>query len=156
MAAGDLIFFNQFDEDIGDKLHNISGDVWKLGLVDSTTTPTKTTADPRWGAGGTTNFSTWECTPGGNYPAGGVNISSTITDNWTRSAAVSTFTADNVSIAQHASNPTNARWGIVYNSTDTGKRCALAVDLGSVRDLSGGLFTITWSGTNVLATSTST
>ena len=156
MAEGSIIFFNQFDEDLADKLHNVSGDVWKLGLVDSTTTPLKTTSDPRWGAGGTTDFSANEVTPGGNYSAGGVNVSTTITDNLTRSGAVTTFTVDNVSIAQHASNPTNARWGILYNSTDTGKRCAIAVDLGAVKDLSSGPFTLTWSGTNVVATSTST
>lgn len=34
MASGDLVFFNQFDEDIGDKLHNMSGDVWKLALTE--------------------------------------------------------------------------------------------------------------------------
>lgn len=115
MASGDLVFFNQFDEDIGDKLHNMSGDVWKLALVDSTITPTKTTSDPRWGSGGSTDFSVNEVTPGGNYPAGGVNVSTTITDNLIRTGNVTTFTVDNVAIAQHASNPTDARWGILYN-----------------------------------------
>lgn len=154
MAEGDVIVFNQFCEDESDKLHNGSTDTFKMGLVDSTTTPTKTTSDPRWGAGGTTNFLTNQVTPGGNYTTGGPNLSTTITDNIIRSTNVVTFTLDNVSIAQHESNPTTARWGIVYNDTDTGKRCVCAVDLGSVRDLSGGLFTITWSGSNVVFTKT--
>ncbi len=154
MAKGDIIIFNQWDEDVCDKLHDVSDDVWKVGLVDSTTTPLKTTADPRWGAGGTTNFATNEVTPGGNYSAGGVNVSTTITDNLTRTGAVSSLLADNISIAQHASNPTDARWAILYNSTDAGLRCACAVDLGGDSDLSAGPFTLTWSGTNVVMTST--
>lgn len=153
MAAGDIIIFNKFLEDEADELHNCSGDVWYLGLVDSTTSPTKTTADPRWGSGGSTNFATNEVTPGGNYSANGVSLSGTITDNLTITGNVTSFLGDNVSIAQHASNPTDARWGIIYNNTDAGKRAICAVDLGSVRDLSGGPFSITFPS-NVIFTKT--
>lgn len=154
MAQGDVIIFNQFCEDESDKLHNGTSDVFYGALITSSVTPAKTTADPRWGAGGSTNFSTNEVTAGGNYSSGGVNLSTTITDNITRSGNVITFTLDNVSIAQNASNPTDARWLIVYNFTDAGKRCVCAVDLGSVRNLSAGLFTVTWSGSNVVFTKT--
>ncbi len=153
MAAGDVYFFDQFIEDESDKLHDLSNDTLKLGLITSVVTPAKTTTDGRWGAGGT-NFLTNEVTPGGNYVTGGVSLSGTITDNLTRTGSTKTLKGDNVSIAQHASNPTNARWGIIYNDTDVGKRCIAYVDLGAVIDLTSGPFSITWSGANVIATQT--
>ncbi len=150
MAQGDVTIFDQFYEDKGDKLHNMSGDTFKMGLIDSVQTPAATSADPRWGAGGTTNFATDEVTPGGNYAAGGPSLSVVITDNWARSGGTVTFDGDNVSILQNGSNPTNARWGIIYNDTDAGKRCVGYIDLGAVVDLSAGDFTITWNASGIL------
>lgn len=144
MAIGDVIVFDKFIEDMGDKKHNLSSDTFYLGLIDSTTTPTASTADPRWGAGGTTDFSANEVTPGGNYSTGGVSLSTTITDNWSISAGTAKFDGDDVSIAKDASNPTNARWGIIYNYTSAGKEAVAAVDLGSAQDLTTGPFSITW------------
>jgi hypothetical protein len=57
------------------------------------------------------------------------------------SGANAKFDFADVSIAQHANNPTNARWAIIYNSTDANKRCLGYVDLGSDRDLTTGAFT---------------
>lgn len=149
MASGDITVYAQAKLDIGDKLHNLSGDDFYFALVNSTTTPTETISDPRWGAGGGTNLSTDEVTAGGNYAAGGVNVSTTITDNWSLSTATCTFDVDDVSISQHASNPTNARWGHIYNNTDAGKRAIAFLDLGSVRDLTTGDFTVTWNASGV-------
>lgn len=58
MATGDVTWFDQALLDLGKKIHDLSTDVLKLGLVTSTVTPSATTADPRWGAGGGTNLST--------------------------------------------------------------------------------------------------
>ena len=153
MAQGDTVLFNKFVEDMGDKLYNLSGDTFKLALVKSSANggidPTATTADPRWGAGGTTNLLSSEVTPGGNYTTGGESLSTTITDNWTISSNVSKFDGDDVSIASNASNPTNARWGIVYDDTDAGKRAIGYVDLGSDSDLSGGNFTLAWNASGI-------
>ena len=146
MAAGDVIFFDQWLVDVQEGLHDMETDTFKVGLTDSTTTPVATTADPRWGAGGTTNLSTDEVTPGGNYSAGGptaANPSVMLT------TGAGVFDADDISIAQHASNPTDARWGIFYNDTDTGKRAAGFVDLGAVTDLSAGAFSITWNASGI-------
>ena len=57
MAQGDVTWFEQAFVDIQEGLHDLENDTIKLGLTDSTTTPASTTADPRWGAGGTTNLS---------------------------------------------------------------------------------------------------
>lgn len=153
MAKGDVVVFNQFMEDMGDKLHAMGSDTFKIGLTTGTTTPTAATSDPRWGAGGTTDFSAEEVTAGGNYTAGGESLSAVITDNWTRSAGTSKFDGDDVSILQNVSNPTNARWGIIYNSTDTGKRAVAFVDLGVSTDLSAGDFTITWNANGIFTLS---
>lgn len=145
MATGDVTWFDRFVEDIGNKLHNLSSDDIYVGLVSNATVPTAATADPRWGAGGTTDFSANEVTPGGNYSAGGVNCSVVLTDNWTSAAGVHKLDIDNVSIAQHASNPTGVYWGIIYNWTDTGKRAIGFVELGGPLDLTSGPFSITWN-----------
>jgi len=146
MAQGDIILFDQFMVDLGEKLHDLSTDVYKLGLVTSVTTPTATTADPRWGAGGTTNFDTNECTPGGNYTAEGQTLAS-VTFTLTGGKAV--FDAADLTILQNASNPTNARWAIGYNSTDAGKRALFAVDLGSAFDLTTGDLVFTWNASGI-------
>jgi len=146
MAAGDVVFFDQWLVDVQEGVHNMETDSFKLGLTDSTTTPALTTTDPRWGAGGTTNLSTDEVTAGGNYSAGGASI---LNPAVTLSAGAGVFDGDDISIAQHASNPTNARWGIVYNDTAVGKNAVGYVDLGAATDLSAGAFSVTWSASGI-------
>lgn len=152
MAAGDIVFFHQFKVDLGNKLHDLDTDTWKVGLTTATVTPTAADAGPHWGGTGTTNYATNQVTPGGNYATGGPSLT---TMGYTNSAGTVSWKADKVSIAQHASNPTNARWGIIYNSTDANKRAAGYVDLGSARDLTTGLFEIRWNsvdGNGTIAT----
>ncbi len=151
MAQGDVNYFDQFWTDVGNKLHNLSTDTFYIGIVGNGVTPAQTTADPRWGAGGTTDFSAQEVTPGGNYSAGGENLSAVITDNWTSSSGTDKLDFDDVSIAQDASNPSGCYYGIVYNFTDTGKRCVGWIDLGGPLNLAGGPLTITWHANGFLA-----
>lgn len=146
MASGDITFTDQWLVDVQEKLHDMEADVIKLGLITSATTPAATTADPRWGAGGTTDWSTSEVTPGGNYSAGGPTIAN---NSVTLSGGAGVFDGDDISITQDASNPTNARWGIIYNDTDAGKRALGFLDLGSDRDLSAGNFTVTWNASGI-------
>lgn len=146
MAQGDVVFFDQFLVDVMEKLHDLENDVIKVGLVNSTTTPSATTADPRWGTGGSTNFSANEVTPGGNYAAGGATAAA---PSVTLSSGAAVFDAGDVSWAQNASNPTTARWGIIYNSTDAGKRCLGYVDLGSVFDMTTGQLEILWNASGI-------
>ena len=135
MAQGDFVVFDQFIHDLGQKLHDLDTDTFKIGFTDGTTTPATTTADPRWGAGGTTNFSTEEVT-GGNYTA-----PITLTTVAWSAAAAPAWSSDDVSYAADGANPTTIEWGIVYNDTDAGKRAVGYLDLNGGLDLdtTGGL-----------------
>lgn len=137
MAAGDITVFNQFKVDLGNKLHDLDSDTWKVGFITSAVTPAANDAAPHWGGTGTTNFATNQVTPGGNYSTGGPSLT---TMAFTDSAGTVSWKADKIAIAQHASNPTNARWGILYNSTDTNKRAAALIDFGSSINLTTGPF----------------
>lgn len=148
MAQGDITLFNEFKEDVGQKIHNLSSDTFKLGLVTNGVTPAASTADPRWGAGGGTDLSSSEVTPGGNYSAGGPTLGSS---TWSETSGTATFDAADVSIAQDASNPNNARWGIVYNDTSAGKEAVAFLDLGGVTDLSAGALAVTWSANGIFS-----
>ena len=68
-----------------------------------------------------------------------------------REAARVTFDASDVSIAQDASNPNNARWGIIYNDTSAGKEAVAFLDLGGVTDLSAGAFRVTWNANGIFS-----
>lgn len=144
MAVGDIKWFAQGLHDLGNKIHNLSTDVIKLGLITSAATPAVSTAAPHWGGTGTTNFATNQVTTGTSYSTGGP----TLVDTWTLVSNVPTFRADIVTIAQDASGFTNARWGIIYNSTDANKRALAFVDLGSDRSIQAGSLTLDWSGAN--------
>jgi len=142
MAQGDVVFFDQWLVDVQEKLHDHELDAFKVGLVTATVTPAATTSDPRWGAGGGTNLSTNEVTPGGNYAADGSSVANPTV---TLSGGAGVWDGDDISISQHASNPADAVWGIIYNVTAAGKQCVGFVDLGGATDLTAGDFSITWN-----------
>lgn len=149
MAQGDITFFNEFLEDEGLKIHNLNTDTIKVALTDGGTTPTASTADPRWGAGGTTDFSAEEVTPGGNYTTGGEDVTNTFSE----SGGTGTLGATDVSWTANASNPTDATWGIIYNDTSSGKEAIAFVDLGGAFDMTSGDLTIAW-GSSAIGTKT--
>lgn len=136
MAQGDFVVFDQFILDLGNKIHDMDGDTFNIGLVSNATVPATTTAAPHWGGTGTTNFATNETT-GGNYTAP-VALSSL-----TWSGATPAWDSADLApmFAANASNPTTCVWGIVYNNTDANKRCVGYLDLngGSTLDTTGGL-----------------
>lgn len=217
MASGEFKIFRQFKSDFGNKIHDMDGDTFKVGMITSAVTPSVLDVAPHWGGTGTTNFATNEVTPGGNYVANGPSLTSVSFAASTNSMSGATtnaagyaigatsitlaaagtgaiaagetvqfdgdlsvyfvktgvanvavggtleiygglnkaipasataitqtpslqWKAQKISIAQAAGNPTNARWGIVYNATDANKRGVGFIDLGAVRDLSSGLF----------------
>ena len=39
MASGDITFFHQFKVDLGNKIHDLDTDTWKVGLITSAVTP---------------------------------------------------------------------------------------------------------------------
>lgn len=148
MAQGDVTWFNAAKLKLGLKKLELETDTLKLGLITSSITPTASTADPCWGAGGTTNLSTYQVTPGGNYSTGGPTVAN---NTFTESGGTATLDADNTSIAQNASNPTNARWGILYSDTATNKDAVAFIDLGGVTDLSSGGFSVTWNASGIMS-----
>lgn len=150
MAAGDVTLMQDFLADLGAEIHSLDADTIKLGLITSSTTPDKTDSDACWGAGGSTNYSTNQVTPGGNYADGGGDISAT----YGEASGLATFDATNVSISQNGSNPTNARWGIIYNDTASNKDVIAFVDLGGDINLSAGDFTITWNASGIFTIGT--
>lgn len=152
MAQGDIRWFADGMLKLGQKRIDLTTDVLKIGFVTSAVTPALGTANPCWGAGGSTNFATNQVTPGGNYPNGGITLASV---TFTNVSNVLTLRATDPTIAQHASNPTNARWGIIYSDTATNKDCLGYIDFGSVRDLTTGDFTINFggAGTDILTIS---
>lgn len=138
----DVIAFDQFLKDLFDPAvgHDLSAGnttVLKCAVIDSTTTPSQTTSDPRWGAGGGTNFSTWEVTAAGDYTAGGNTLASPLVTlsggileiDWGNPADWTTGT------------DTDAKWGIVYNDFAT-KQCICYIDLGTAFDMSTGTLRI--------------
>lgn len=147
MAQGDVVVFDSFIQysfegnaenpfDLG-----ATPDVLKCAIVNNSTVPATTTADPCWGAGGTTNFATNEQS-GGNYTAGGLVLSTVAVTN---SAGVIHLDFDNPATwSQNVSNPTTCFWGIIYSDTATNKNCIGYVDLGGTFDATTGDLTITW------------
>ena len=144
MAQGDVVVFDQFLENVFDSgIHDFgaSPNVIKCAIVDNTITPSATTADPCWGAGGTTNLAANEQT-GGNFSAGG-NTCATASATLNAGTLEIDF-GDPATWAQNASNPTTCYWGIIYDDTTTNKNCIGYVDLGGVFDATTGDLTITW------------
>lgn len=114
-----------------------ASDTIKMAIITNAQTPNITDSDPRWGAGGTQNYSTAEVTPGGNYSAGGITLTSPTS---TLSGAVTSLNATSpISLAANAANPTGAFWGIFYDSTDAGKHVFGFIDLGGSLSLVPGL-----------------
>lgn len=144
MAQGDVIVFDQFmrdvfDADIGHDFGATPHTV-KCAIVDSTLAPTEAATDPRWGAGGSTDFSVNEVTIAGDYVAGG-NECATASITLSGGDAFLDFGDP---AAWTTGTDTDARWGIIYNDTLAGKQAIAYVDLGSSFDMSTGTLTIQW------------
>src|SRR5882672_2241113 len=113
-----------------------ASDVVKMGIITNAQTPNITDSDPRWGAGGTQNYSTAEVTPGGSYSAGGISRAVTTS---TLSGAVTSLNATSpIALAANAANPTGEFWGIFYDSTRAGKEVFGSIDLASSLSLVRG------------------
>jgi hypothetical protein len=109
----------------------------KMAIITNAVVPAVADSDPRWGAGGTQNYSTAEVTAGGNYAAGGVTLTGTTS---TLAGAISSLNATSpITIAANAANPTGAYWAVFYDSTDAGKHVFGYMDLGGPVSLVTGL-----------------
>lgn len=144
MAAGDIKWFAQAVLDLGNKIHNLSSDVLKLGIVTTATVPSMSTAAPHWGGTGTTNFATNQVGVGGGY-TGPVTLASV---TWTNISGVLTLRATDPVIPQNASGFANGAYAIIYNDTDTNKRAIGFIELNAAGTISivSGSFTIDFQG----------
>ena len=152
MATGDVTLFNSFRSEIGDAIHNLSSNDFFFGLVTNTAPPTQTTAGPHWAGTGTTNLATNQVSTTAGY-TGPINVSTTITDNWTISGATATFDVDDVSLTQNADGFTDAYWGVIYNNTDANKRAICFLEMGGPVSLVAGDVSVTWNAAGVFTLS---
>ncbi len=147
MAQGAFYSFDRYRLDREAGLHDWLNDSFALYLVSDTSAPAADTADPRWGAGGTTNLSTTltpSATAGEYNSTTGIAGTSPNTEDASGTARVffnSKGTA--FSLAANASNPSDAKWGILVN-TSSGDRCVGVVEITpdggtSAANLAGGL-----------------
>lgn len=154
MATGTVKWFNQGLMDIGNKIHNLSSDDIRIGIVTTGVVPTATTAAPHWGGTGTTNFaSTQVNTSGTSYTGPQVLANKT----YTLVSGIPTLRADILTIAQDVSGFSNGAYGIIYNNTDSNKRAIGFVEFSSSGTISlvTGSLTIDWAnGTNDIFTLT--
>ncbi len=148
MAAGDFKWFAQGLHDLGNKIHDLDADDFRMGIITTATTPAVNTAAPHWAGTGTTNMSTNQVvTTGTSYTAPLVLTS----EAWVRTATGAAMDVADITLAQDASGFTNGRWGVVYNNTDANKRAIGYLDLGSDRSLVTGSLTITMNASGILS-----
>lgn len=149
MATGDIKWFAQALLNLGEKIFDLSSDTLKVGIIDSTITPAVSTADPCWGAGGTTNFAGEQVATGGTSYTGPQTLASV---TWALVSNVPTLRATDITLNQDASGFTDGRWAIIYDDSASNKNCLGFIDLGSARSLVTGQLVINFggAGTDVL------
>jgi hypothetical protein len=148
MARGDVHVFAAYElKSKAGTGFNLTSDSIKIGIVTSGTVPTVSTADPRWGAGGSTDFSANQVATGTAY-TGPIALTSVF---YTRTSGVNTFTSANVTVAQDAGGFTNAAYGILYDDTVAGKFAIAFVDLGGPVSIVGGALNINWNASGIFA-----
>lgn len=143
MARGDIKWFAQALHDLGNKIHDMDGDDFRLGIVTNSTVPAVNTTAPHWGGTGTTNFATNQVATATGY-SGPIALA---TEQWTLTATGPKWrVTGDVTIAQDASGFTNGYWGIIYNNSDANKRAIGFIDLGGPIGNVDGPIPIEWNG----------
>jgi hypothetical protein len=155
MAQGTLALFDEFAESIGDGRIDLDTDTFKVAFVTlqvgGTPSIAKTDAIPTWGAGGSTNLSSSEVTPGGGYTVGGDALASV---TWGQTAGVATFDADPNVWTSSAGSPATIKTAVIYSDTAANKDCIGFVDMTAdgttAISLLAGDVTITWGVGGIL------
>ncbi len=149
MATGTIKWFAQGLHDLGNKIHDLDADDFRLGIVTTTTVPAVNTAAPHWGGTGTTNFATNQVATATAY-TGPITLSS---ESLSLTATGAAMDFADVTISQDASGFANGGWGIVYNNTDANKRAIGYIELSAAGSLSNvaGPITITLNASGVFA-----
>lgn len=145
MAIGDITWFAQALIDLGNKVHDLSADTIKLGIVTNATIPLYETAGSHWGGTGITNFAANQVALGTGY-TGPITLTG---KTWTNFSNNPTLTASPVTIPRDSTTGfSNGYYGIIYNDTDANKRALGFIDLGGGAAISNvpALISIDWSG----------
>lgn len=152
MATGTIKWFAQGLHDLGNKIHDLDGDDWRMGIVTTATVPAVNTAAPHWGGTGTTNFATNQVATTGTSYTGPIVLTS---EAWALNATGATMDFADISLSQDAIGFTNGAYGIIYNNTDANKRAIGYIELssGGTASLVAGPITITMNASGVLALS---
>jgi hypothetical protein len=145
MATGDITFFEEALDFAFFGGWGASDDI-KVALLDNTATPTASFATPALG-----DFT--QVGTSGTYTAGGTSIG-----GWnalsTESGGTLTFDSSaNPTWAAHASNDTDAYWGLIYNDTQSGDPAIAFVTLGGPVNMQAGSLTITWNASGIFTIS---
>ena len=131
MATGDLTVFEEFADEIGEKIHALGSDTLTFGIINNTTPPTAADATPRWG-----NYSANQIGTGGGY-TGPVALTGTA---YTEANGTATLVANSFTISQNASGQSSVTaWGIIYNDTATNDEAIAYVELGTIDITAGDL-----------------
>lgn len=139
MAAGDIFVFNQTKLDLLNGTHDLDSHIFKVAILNNTTTPTVNDVDPALN-------SYTEVGSGGTYIAGGTTLTMTL------QLAGGTVTWDSTldpAWNQNAGNDIDAYWGLIYNTSAT-NRALLYIDLGGPVDMTGGTLTLNWNANGIL------
>lgn len=158
-ATGDFKWFAQGLMDLGNKIHDLDNDDWRMGIVTTGNVPTVNEAAPHWGGTGTTNFASNQVAVSSGSPVLGYTGPIVLTaESWTLTATGAVMDFADISILQDATNGfTNGAYGIIYNNTDANKRAIGYVEIssaGTAGNVSGSLnITINASGALALSQS---
>jgi hypothetical protein len=146
MARGDVHFFAAYLlKSKSGTAFNLASDTIKLGIVNNTIVPTVSTADPRWGTGGSTDLSVNQVGLATGY-TGPVTLTG---QTYTQASGVDTFKANNVTIAQDASGFSTGYYGILYDATVAGNFAIGFVDLGGPVGNVNGPLNINWNASGI-------
>ena len=135
MATGDVRWFSQALHDLGNKVHDLDGDDYRMAVVTTAVVPTVNTNGPHFGGAGATNFATNQVAIGTGY-TGPIVLTA---EAWTKTATGGVMDFGDISIPQDASGFSNGAWGIIYNHTDANRRAIGFVELSAAGSLSNVL-----------------
>lgn len=145
MAQGEFTLFEEFKDQMGNKIHDFQsgGDTFKLAMI--TDAVVAAAGDTTPVLGDYTEVS------GTGYSAGGETLAN---QDWSYSAGDAYFVADDVSWAQNGAGPTDCFQALVYND-DEGDKAIGFVDLtadGGTTPLSlqDGPIVVAWGGGKIL------
>lgn len=143
MARGDIKWFAQGLHDLGNKIHDLDADDFRMGIVTNATVPSVSTAAPHWGGTGTTNFASTQVATATGY-TGPIVLG---TEAWVLTSTGAQFRlSSDVNVPLDASGFADGYWGVIYNNTDANKRAVAYVDLGGPVANTSGAIDFGWNG----------